>query len=79
MSRSCAHDAGRAQPDRTYTPAAQHLAVPPVQVGADGRFVSEYTLDAGAAPGLYHILVWVETAAAAERVPALDAVIEVQP
>ncbi len=63
----------------TYTPAAQHLAVPPVQVGADGRFVSEYTLDAGAAPGLYHILVWVETAAAAERVPALDAVIEVQP
>jgi len=63
----------------TYTPAAQHLAVPPVQVGADGRFVSEYTLDAGAAPGLYHILVWVEIAAAAERVPALDAVIEVQP
>jgi uncharacterized protein YkwD len=63
----------------TYSPRAQHLAVPPVQVGADGRFVSEYTLDAGAAPGLYHVLVWVATAAAGERVPALDAVIEVQP
>lgn len=63
----------------TYTPRAEHLAVPPVQVGADGRFVSEYTLDAGAAPGLYHILVWVVSPGAGERVPALDAVIEVQP
>ncbi len=63
----------------TYTPRAEHLAVPPVQVGADGRFVSEYTLDAEAAPGLYHILVWVVSPGAAERVPALDAVIEVQP
>lgn len=63
----------------TYTPRAEHLAVPPVQAGADGRFVSEYTLAADAPPGLYHVLVWVETDSAADRVPAADAVIEVQP
>jgi uncharacterized protein YkwD len=61
----------------TYTPAAKHLAVPPVVVGSDSRFVAEFTLDKDAQPGLYHVLLWVETDGAAERVPSVDAIIEV--
>jgi hypothetical protein len=61
----------------TYTPDAEHLSVPDVVVGQDGRFVSEFILDKTAAPGLYHVLLWAETEAFAERVPSVDAIIEV--
>ncbi len=61
----------------TYKSPAQHVAVPPVRADANGRFVSEFTLPKDAAPGLYHVWLWVESPAAAERVQAVDAIVEV--
>jgi uncharacterized protein YkwD len=61
----------------TYTPRAQHLAVPQTVAGQDGRFYAEYTLDKAAPPGLYHVLLWVDGAASDEKIPSVDAVIEV--
>jgi uncharacterized protein YkwD len=61
----------------TYKSAANHLAVPPVKVDADGRFVAEYMLPKDAAPGLYHVWLWVRTPVSPEPVQAVNAVIEV--
>jgi hypothetical protein len=63
----------------TYTPAAKHQSVPQIRTDADGRFVSEFSLDNNAASGLYHVLVWVDSPQSAERVMAVDAIIEVNP
>jgi hypothetical protein len=61
----------------TYTPGAKHLSVPAVRTDANGRFVAEFSLAADAAPGLYHVLLWVNSPRSEERVMAVDAVIEV--
>jgi uncharacterized protein YkwD len=61
----------------TYTPRAEHLTVPQTVVGQDGRFYAEYVLDKAAPPGLYHVLLWVDNPVSGEKIPAVDAVIEV--
>lgn len=61
----------------SYTPAAKNQSVPQVKTGADGRFVSEFTIDKNAPPGLYHVLIWIDSARAPEKVLAADAIVEV--
>jgi len=71
------HDPGATQQDR-YVPKRRTAPVSAqVRTDANGRFVSEFTLGKDSPPGLYHVWLWVESPAAAERAQAVDAIIEV--
>ncbi len=61
----------------TYTPAAKNQSVPQVRVDTNGAFVSEFVLPPDAAPGLYHVLLWVNSPRSAEPVLAVDDIVEV--
>lgn len=60
----------------TYSSPAENYDIPAVTVTDDGQFTASFTLNNQDQPGLYHILLWVETKFG--QVQAMDIVIQVQ-
>lgn len=60
----------------TYTSPAENYSSSPLTTDGEGRFSQVLTLDNNSQPGLYHVRIWVDTAAG--QVMAADVVVEVQ-